>query len=74
MKTKKIIIILNIFAFLASLIWLIIEQTWEPLISTIGLIATLISLLYSNDDNKSTMKQKGGKKSTNYQAGGDINF
>lgn len=74
MDKNKIIIILNILALLASLIWLMFEKTLEPFISTIGLISTLISLLYSNNNNKPNMSQKGGKNSNNYQAGGDINF
>lgn len=76
MKIKTILIVLNILAFLASVIWLYIDQTLEPLISTLTLAGTLLVLFFNIDENqnKTKMKQKGGKNSTNYQAGGDINF
>lgn len=71
---KKTLLILNIVALIASLVWLMKEQSLEPLITSIGLIATLITLIYSNNkDTSITMQQKGGKKSTNYQAGESIN-
>jgi len=73
---KKTLLILNIIALIVSIAWLLYEQTFEPLITTIGLIATLISIIFSNKDGEGTtiMKQKGGKQSTNYQAKGDINL
>lgn len=76
MKIKTILILLNILAFLASVIWLYIDKTLEPLISTLTLAGTLLVLFFNTDDNntKTTMKQKGGKNSTNYQAGGNINL
>jgi len=50
------------------------DQSLEPLITSIGLIASLITLIYTSDKGSGvTMKQKGGKKSTNYQAGDSIN-
>jgi len=72
---KKTLIILNIICIVGSLIWLMIDQSIEPLISTIGFIAGLIALLFSNEsnENKTVLKQKGGKKSTNYQSNGNIN-
>ena len=50
------------------------EKSWEPLVTTLGLIGSLIALIYSKTSNSISMKQKGGKKSTNYQSGGDINI
>lgn len=72
---KKTLIILDIICIVGSLIWLMIEQTMEPLISTISFIAGLIAILYSNESNKNktVLKQKGGKKSTNYQSARTIN-
>lgn len=72
---KKTLIILDIVCIIGSLIWLMIDQSMEPLISTISFIAGLIALLYSNESNgnKTVLKQKGGKKSTNYQSTGTIN-
>ncbi len=66
----------NILAFIASLIWLYKDQSLEPLITVIGLTAGLIALIFNADsENKNIkMKQKGGKNSQNYQAGGDINL
>lgn len=71
---KKTLIILNIAALIGSLIWLMTDKSWEPLVTSIGLVASLITLLYSSDKSQAvSMKQKGGKKSTNYQAGETIN-
>ncbi len=71
---KKTLIILNIVALIASLIWLMTDRSLEPLITSIGLIASLITLIYRSDNGSGiSMKQKGGKKSTNYQAGDTIN-
>lgn len=62
-------------AFVASLIWLITKPDWEPLVSTLLLLAALIGQFISRNKNKEIkMTQKGGKKSKNYQAGGDINI
>lgn len=72
---KKVLIILDICCIIGSLIWLFLERSMEPLISTISFLAGLIALLYNSDSNESkiSMKQKGGKKSTNYQSSGTIN-
>ena len=77
MTTRTILIILNIAGILGSIIWLLTKPEWEPLVTSIGLIATLIAQLFSGkgeDDDKTIMKQKGGKGSTNYQSKGDINI
>lgn len=71
---KVALLILNIIALIASLIWLMTNQSLEPLITAIGLIASLITIIYSsNKDSTNRLIQKGGRKSTNYQAGGNIN-
>jgi|GEM_PF-1347471 len=75
MTIKKILIVLNIAGLLASLVWLYNQRELEPLITSIGLVATLIAQLYAENNNNSdnvTMKQKGGKGSKNYQSKGDI--
>lgn len=82
MKTKQLIISLTGAALLAALVWLMVDHTWEPLITCIGLIIALISELMVGKDVKDEsqtkgnirMQQKGGKNSTNHQAGGDINI
>lgn len=76
MTIKKILIVLNIAGLLSSFVWLYNQQELEPLITSIGLIATLIAQLSKNNNNsdKVIMKQKGGKNSTNYQSKGDINI
>jgi 1,4-dihydroxy-2-naphthoate octaprenyltransferase len=76
MNTKTVLIILNIAALIGALIWLMIERSWEPLVTALGLVASLIALLYNSDNNQSgtVMKQRGGKGSTNYQSSGDINI
>jgi hypothetical protein len=79
MTTKQIIIILTIAALIGALIWLMVDKTWEPLVTTIGLIAALIAEIYGDKGNGNNggnvkMTQKGGKNSTNYQSGGDMNI
>jgi len=71
---KKIIIILNVVSLIASLIWLMVDHSWEPLVTSLGLIISLITLIYNDrqDQSGTKMNQKGGKNSTNYQAAGDI--
>ena len=70
---KRILLILTIICIIGSLIWLAIEPGMEPMISTISFIIGLIALIYA-DNNSSTMKQKGGRNSTNYQSSRDINI
>ncbi len=77
MTTRLALIILNIAGLLGSLIWLLTNPGWEPLVVSIGLIISLITQLYigrSTNGGKTIMKQKGGKESTNYQSKGDINI
>ena len=52
------------------------EKSWEPLITSIGLIGSLIALIYSNNQTGGNikMKQNGGNKSKNYQSARDINI
>ncbi len=72
---KKILITLNIGALIASLVWLMIDLSLEALISFIGLIASLVTTIFytSKKNEEVKMKQKGGKKSKNYQSSGTIN-
>lgn len=73
---KKILLIINIAAILASLIWLKTDTSWEPIVTILGLIGTLITqLVLANQEGKTvSMKQKGGKNSKNYQSNRDINI
>jgi len=68
------LIVINIACLIGSLIWLIVDKSWEPLIAFLGFIGSFITLIYSNKNSKRdiNMKQKGGKKSNNYQSSGDI--
>jgi len=73
---KKLLLILNLLGLLGSIIWLITDVSWEPLVTSIGLLASLTAQLYNNrnSDSKVIMTQKGGKNSKNYQSKGDINI
>jgi hypothetical protein len=73
---KIILIILNIAGLLGALIWLMLEPTWEPLVTSIGLVGALIAQISANktSGDNTIMKQKGGKNSKNYQSKGDINI
>lgn len=73
---KKTLLILNIAGLLGALIWLMVDATWEPLVTSIGLVGALIAQISSNKNSaeKTVLKQKGGKNSKNYQSKGDINI
>lgn len=73
---KKTLLLLNIAGLLGALIWLMVDASWEPLVTSIGLIGVLITQISGNKDSveKTVLKQKGGKKSTNYQSKGNINI
>ena len=73
---KKTLIILNIAGLLGALIWLMVDTSWEPLVTSIGLVGALIAQISSDNKSgdKTVMKQKGGKNSKNYQSKGDINI
>ena len=68
------LIIINMACLLGSLIWLVVDKSWEPLITFLGLIGSLITLCYSNTNSEAgiKMRQKGGNNSKNYQSSGDI--
>lgn len=74
MNIKQILIILTIAALLGSLIWLMVDPSWEPLVTSLGLIAALIAEIYGGGSggSKNKMTQRGGKNSKNYQSGGDM--
>lgn len=71
---KRTLIILNIASLLGALIWLMLEQSWEPLVTSIGLVGSLITIIFSmkNSQYSVRMTQKGGKNSKNYQAANDM--
>lgn len=73
---KKVLLIINVAALIASLIWLKSESSWEPLIATLGLIGTLITQIFikNQEGNNISMNQSGGKNSKNYQSNRDINI
>jgi hypothetical protein len=78
MNIKQVLVFLTVASLLGSLIWLMTERSWEPLVTTIGLVCALIAELYNgrDDDNNQNVKmqQKGGKNSSNYQSARDINI
>lgn len=74
---SKIILILNVLALVAALIWLYTKPEWEPLVTSLGLMAGLITQLFTKgkkDSNTIIMKQRSGNNSKNYQSKGDINI
>jgi hypothetical protein len=75
MKVKPILKILNVLGILGAILWLMANPSWEPLITVIGLIGSFIALMNSNKEDATIyLRQKGGKKSTNYQSARDINI
>lgn len=73
---KTTLIVLNSAALICAFLWLIVDATWEPIVASLGLLGTLVGLIYDkdSDNDKTKMIQKGGKNSKNYQAGNDINI
>lgn len=71
---RIILIIVNTVALAASILWVFNKPDYEPIISCLVLIATLIGLGITNSNKRKSFKQKqtGGDGSTNYQAGRDI--
>lgn len=73
---RIILLSLNIIALMASILWVVFNFDYEPVISTLLLIAGLISLIRTKTSKKETEKliqsQRGGNNSKNYQAGRDI--
>lgn len=77
MTIKTLLVALNSIALLSAFVWLYLKPDWEPFITSIGLIGTLITLIFIKDKSnggQTTMKQRGGKNSTNIQANGDLNI
>jgi hypothetical protein len=74
--TKRILVILNILGLIGALLWFFFKPDWEPLVTAIGLIATLVAQLSIGTKwiDKIKMTQRGGKNSKNYQSGGNINI
>jgi len=77
-KTITNLIRLNIVALVLAIIWMVSNPDFEPLISAITLICTLIGLKHTQaskekkEDSNTTMVQNSGNHSTNYQAKGNI--
>lgn len=72
---KKILWIVDILAFISSLIWFINKPYWDSLVSVFITSAGLIALFFvktSKDNKKINMSQDAGENSTQYQANGDI--
>lgn len=73
---RNTLLTVNTIALVASILWIIKNPDYEPVISTLVLVATLIGLWITDTTEEKALKQKqkGGKNSKNYQAGRDINI
>ena len=70
---RIILWVIDIVAIVLSVFWYLEEKTYEPIITGILSLGGLIALLISKPEkNKIVMKQKAGKKSKQYQSGGDM--
>jgi hypothetical protein len=72
---RKLIVWLIVSSLIASLIWLFVNPGWEPIVTSIGIVISLVTILYKANESHlpSKMIQKGGRKSTNIQGRGNIN-
>jgi hypothetical protein len=73
---RNVLITVNTLALGASILWTINKLDFEPVISTLALIATLVGLWVTDTPEKKALKQKqeSGNNSQNNQAGRDINI
>jgi hypothetical protein len=58
-------------------VWAWKQPDFEPIAATLGSLTALIALFSVEPSTKPkppTMRQRGGKDSTNYQSGGDMNI
>lgn len=76
MSVQNFLFIINIVALLACVAWLISSPGWEPVITSLGVFGLFVGQLFKkeSENQKTIMKQKGGKGSTNHQSGRDINI
>lgn len=70
---KFILAIINFVALVGGMVWWITDPNWEPAVTSVVLLGTLLAQIFTNDEIKSRMKfsQKSEKNSHNYQAAGD---
>jgi hypothetical protein len=66
------LLLLTAAAFLGSCIWAYNVRDYEPYLAVVTSAAGFIGLWISGDADKLSMSQRGGRKSTNYQAAGDM--
>ena len=70
---RTVLIILNVLAFIGTIFWVYNSPSWESIVAVIIAFTALIYQFYDSGKNKKIiMKQKGGKKSINYQASGNM--
>jgi len=75
--SNLILIIINFIAFIGAVLWLINDRSWESLVASLTLIATLIRLIFirsKRNDKNTVIKQNVKNNSTGIQAGRDINI
>jgi hypothetical protein len=71
---RIILWIADLLGIVLSALWYIKEPGFEPIITGIATLGGLIALLITENKKpeKVEMKQKAGKKSKQYQSGGDM--
>jgi len=77
MNLKKTLILGNIILLIGATIWAVNDNSMEPKLAVGTLFLALIAQIWninrsSNVNESPSMKQKAGKNSKQYQAGGDI--
>jgi uncharacterized membrane protein len=71
---RKILLIVNTLALVASILWAISNPDYEPIISCLVLCATMVGLFITDNPKKKSLiqRQSSGNDSVNIQAGRDI--
>lgn len=71
---RIILWIIALISLVLSALWYINQPGYEPIIAVVTAVSGLIALLITEKKKpeKIVMKQKAGKKSKQYQSGGDM--
>lgn len=70
---RVIFAIINLIALIGAIIWWLTAPDWEPAVTSIGLLNSLLTQIFTSDEIKSRIKliQKSKKGSHIYQAAGN---
>lgn len=74
---NSILILINSIALIGAILWFINDRGWEPLVTSLTLLATLIGLIFTRNKKKDkaiVITQKVKNNSIGIQVGRDVNI